>query len=71
MDPTPFPDLEQIEIPTDGIKKNSYQLKMLAFSRLPPLVNGATPVESYLLLFMNDHKRLGFDFMSSLIIVLT
>jgi hypothetical protein len=46
-------------------------LKMLAFSRLPPLVNGATPVESHLLLFMNDHKRLGFDFMSSLNIVLT
>jgi hypothetical protein len=27
-----------------------------------PLVNDTPPVESHLLLFMNDHKRLGFDF---------
>jgi len=33
--------------------------------------DGATPVESHLLLFMNDHKRLGFDFMSLFNIVLT
>jgi hypothetical protein len=37
----------------------------------PPLDNGATPVESHLLLFMNYHKRLGFDFMSLFNIVLT
>jgi hypothetical protein len=37
----------------------------------PPFVNGTTPVESHLLHFMNDHKRLVFDFMSSFSIVLT
>jgi hypothetical protein len=31
----------------------------------------ATPVESHLLLFMNDHKRLGLDFMLLFNIVLT
>jgi hypothetical protein len=30
---------------------------MLAFSRLPPLVNGVTPVESHLLLFIGPHKK--------------
>jgi hypothetical protein len=38
---------------------------------LPPLVNDTTTVESHLLLFMNDHKRLGFDCMSSFNSVLT
>ena len=39
---------------------------------VPALIdNGATPVESHLLLFMNDHKRLGFELMSLFNIVPT